>query len=487
MIKRSSYARHAHALIETETRIEADPDCIEPRFDRARLLTELGRVHEAQQAYLDILARDPTHFGTLNNLGVLLHQTGYRTAARTVYAETVARHPDNPKGHINFAHALLDENDVIAARAHYGMALRFAPDNPAAHQGLAKLFTMIGDEEQALLHRHLGFQKRALIALPYRGEGTPLPVLFVISAAGGNVPIRQFLDDRIFLVSVVVAEFYDDATPLPPHSLVINAIGDADLCRAGLDAAAKIIARTQAPVINPPSAVLATGRVANAKRLSSIENLIAPRAESMSKALLEGKNALAALTGYGFSFPFLLRTPGYHTGHYFVRVDNEDEFSVALKTLPGSELVVMQYLNARGADGSIRKYRVMIIDGRLYPLHAAVSPQWKVHYFSADMKDNAEHRAEDEAFLDNMSDVLGVKAMHALERVVDALQLDYGGIDFGLSADGKVILFEANATMVVTSPGPEECWHYRRAPVEQVFEAIRRMFKEKAAPARRRS
>src|ERR1700722_222063 len=102
MVNRSAYAVREQALGETEARLASAPDIIDLRFDRARLLTELGRGEEAKQAYLDILARDPAHFGALNNLGVLLYSTGFRTAARTVYAETVARHPGNPKGHVNF-------------------------------------------------------------------------------------------------------------------------------------------------------------------------------------------------------------------------------------------------------------------------------------------------------------------------------------------------------------------------------------------------
>ena len=45
------------------------------------------------------------HFGALNNLGVLLHAAGFRSAARTAYTEAVTRHPDNPKGHLNLANA----------------------------------------------------------------------------------------------------------------------------------------------------------------------------------------------------------------------------------------------------------------------------------------------------------------------------------------------------------------------------------------------
>jgi hypothetical protein len=43
--------------------------------------------------------------------------------------------------------------------------------------------------------------------------------------------------------------------PLPPHDLVFNGIGDADLCREGLEAASRLLRRTDRPVINHPRAV----------------------------------------------------------------------------------------------------------------------------------------------------------------------------------------------------------------------------------------
>ena len=62
-----------------------------------------------------------------------------------------------------------------------------------------------------------------------------MPLLLLVSSVGGNIPTRHFLDDRVFQTIVVVPEFYDLSQPLPPHQLVFNAIGDADLAarRAG--------------------------------------------------------------------------------------------------------------------------------------------------------------------------------------------------------------------------------------------------------------
>jgi hypothetical protein len=53
--------------------------------------------------------------------------------------------------------------------------------------------------------------------------------------------------------------------------------------------------------------------------------------------------------------------------------------------------------------------------------------------------------------------------MTTLARIADVLDLDHGGIDFGVNEAGEVLLFEANATMVVDPPDADERWGYRRA------------------------
>jgi hypothetical protein len=116
-----------------------------------------------------------------------------------------------------------------------------------------------------------------------------------------------------------------------------------------------------------------------------------------------------------------------------------------------------------------------MIDGELYPLHLAISRNWKIHYFSADMADNRENRVEDAQFLADMPGVLGPKAMAALQSIQAALGLDYAGVDFGLNRNGDVLLFEANATMIVLQPDEGEHWDYRRPAVERIHTAVHRM------------
>ncbi len=462
------------AARDLEERLASDPGALHLRLELASLLAAMGRTVEARNQYLELLARDPSHCLALNNLGTLLFGTGYRTAARTAYAQAVARHPGDPRSHVNLGNVLHDAGEFTAAREHFETALRVDPDHLEAHQGLAYALAELGDEEGARWHRRKGFENRPVTVLPYRGAGPPVPLLLLISAVGGNIPTRNLLDDRIFQTFAVAPEFYDRRVPLPPHRVVFNAIGDADLDAPALAAAESLLALTPARVVNRPSAVRATGRADHA-RLGRVPGVVVPATVTLAREVLAAPDAAATLTRRGFRFPLLVRTPGFQTGRHFVRVETAEALPAAVAGLPGRKLTAIEFLDARSADGKVRKYRVMMIDGRLFPLHLAISSHWKVHYFTADMADRADHRAEDARFLENMPAVLGSRAMEALAGIQALLGLDYGGIDFGLNPRGEILFFEANATMVVNPPDPGERWAYRRPAVERIFAAVRAM------------
>lgn len=468
------------ALHDVESKLASAPGSVALLFERACLLNEMGRNEDAKQAYLDVLTRSPAHVGALNNLGTLLHSLGYRTAARSAYTEAIRLHPDQPMAHVNLGNLSLESGELAAAREHYEAALVIDDNFPAAHQGLGNLLAELGQEDAAAHHQRLGHWGSIPTELPYRGNSEPLSVLLLTSGRKADVPIRRLLDDRIFRTFVVLPNVYDPELPLPDHDVVFNAIGDADICRQALERAVTLMDRTSAVVINAPASVLETGRGANARRLSRILGVVAPRIATLSRAELSGPGGLATLEGHGFGFPLLLRAPGFHNGQHFVLVEKAEQIVDRLAEIPGDEITAIQYLDARGSDGCFRKYRVMMIGGGLYPLHLAISRKWKIHYVTADMAENAEHRAEEAKFLEDMPGVLGPRAMSALAEIQNTLGLDYAGIDFALNAQGDVLLFEANATMIVVPADADQRWDYRRAAVQRVEDAVRSMIAGKA-------
>jgi glutathione synthase/RimK-type ligase-like ATP-grasp enzyme len=428
-----------------------------------------------------VLQRDVTHFGALTNLGGLALTSGHRSAAMSAYAQAADHHPARAPASVNLGNLLLEDGRFDEARRRYEAALAADPDCAEAHQGLGLTLFALGEDGEADVHWRKGFAGRELVAKPYRGEGPPVRVLLLVSGLGGNIPTALLLDDRVFAVTALYTEFHDRTHPLPAHDLVFNAIGDAELCGEALAGAADVLARTPAPLINSPDAVLATTREANARRLAGLSGVITPRTERLSRQDLTGDAAAARLAALGWEFPLLLRSPGFHTGQHFVRVEIADDLSDAVAQLPGESLLVIQPLNAAGADGLARKYRVMMIDGELYPLHMAASADWKVHYFTSAMADRPDLRAEEAAFLADMPKAIGPRAMAALQAIRDQLGLDYAGVDFGLSRNGDLLFFEANATMTITPPESDPIWTYRRAPITRALDAAKSMLLSSAA------
>jgi len=488
-------------LLEVERLLAADPVSIDARFRRGLLLAKLGRFVDARNDYIKVLERDPRHLPALNNLGCVLFSTGHRKAARIAYNQAVSLNPDDLLTRVNLGNLLLEEGEQLTAhgdgeealqlrreaRSHFEYALRKNPDNPKAHEGLSYVLGELGDPDKAAWHRREAFKNRSVIPMPYRGRGTAVPVLLLASTTGGNVRLQKFLDDRIFQTYIVTPEFYDPRIPLPPHRLAINGIGDVELSSAALEAAKSVLALTAAPVINSPAAVLATSRSANATRLAGLPGVITPRTVTLPRERLTASDAADTLSALDLDFPLLVRAPGFHTGLHFKRVENLAALPNAIENIPGDEIIVMQYLDARGHDGKSRKYRVMTIDGELYPLHCAISSDWKIHYFTAEMADSPQHRAEDCAFLENMPRALGPLAMRGLRHIQKLLALDYGGIDFGLNPQGEVLLFEANATMVVNAPEPDARWNYRLPAYKKIEAAIQNMLTSRAHASQARA
>jgi hypothetical protein len=468
---------------ELDRSLEQDPDAVEARFERAGLFREQGLFEEAKRDYLELLRRKPTDFGVLNDFGTLVLKAGYKDAARSLFSAAVRHHPNNPMGRVNLANLLFLLGEREQARLHFEAALRVDPDHIHAHRGMANLLAEIGDEAGARRHRDKGFKNQFLTRLPYRGEEPPVSVLLLVSAVGGNIPTASILDDRYFQTTVLVTEYDDRTVPLPPHELVFNSIGDADLCREGLQAACAVLARTDRPVINHPLAVLKTGRAANVERLRGLPNVVVPRMAKLSRRVLAGPEGIDVVADNGFSFPVLVRAPGFHTGHHFVRVETPDGLATAVAKFPGDDMWLIEQLDARDDAGMFRKFRVMIIDRQLYPLHLAISQNWKVHYFRADMAHSPENRLQDAAFLNDMASVVGERGITALERISVMLDLDYGGIDFAVNAQGDILFFEANATMVMIPLAPDEKWAYRRPAFDKVFAAVRAMLMERLAGA----
>ena len=396
-------------------------------LERGREFLELGQLARAREAFLRVLLTDRYHPEAMLGLGEVFVAGEDFDSARVIFARMVERHPTAAAAQSALGSVLIEIGDLGGARDAFAAALRINPAQRKAWCGLGVVFERTGDLTAADHAWRQAFHAGGPAISRYRGDGEPVRVLLLWSAIDGNIPIRNIFDDRIFEWATLFVESYREGMALPPHAVVFNAVGNADLPTRALDKVEEVLQATSAPVINHPSRVRQTGRSAIARRLRGLPGVVTPQIAAVRRADL--------LAADDLTFPVLVRSPGFHTGEHFVRVDEAQALPHAIASLPGEELLLIEYIDTRGADGLFCKYRVLTIDGRLYPQHLAGSRDWKVHYVTA------EHQVE--------APTLGGDVLDALERAAQVLGLDYGGIDFGIDAAGRAVIFEANPTMRV--------------------------------------
>jgi tetratricopeptide (TPR) repeat protein len=383
-----------------------------------------------------------------------LHRAGKTEDAFTLALEAAARFPTSPIAQTNLGYFYVIRGEPASAIRAYEAALRLNAQNPEARRGLAVAKQKSGTAAQG----------DSIAIVPHRGTGRAVRVLVPITLGTGNIVTERLFDDTTFETIKLAVELHADGAELPVHDVVFNAVGEADSSEGALERARALLASSDKRVLNAPHRIVTTGRIAQAQRLAGIPGVVTPRIALLARA---DARALA--------FPALLRSPGFHAGEHFVRVETQAQVDEALATLPGDPLFAIGYVDTRDAQGGFAKYRVMVVDGAIYPLHLAIGFDWKVHYFSAAMAANEAFRERERRFLTDPHAALGADAWSALERVAASIDLEYFGIDFALDAHGNVVVFEANATMAVRYPAEEALWAYRRPAVDAVLGAVRAM------------
>ncbi len=329
-------------------------------------------------------------------------------------------------------------------------ALRIDPISLLATDNLITAVYWQGRKSEAYAMAVEKYREKSFVVEhpPSLSRGT----LLMIVSTDGMLPPAHLMDGLPLARIKWYVEFSTPAheAQIPPYDVVFNTIGDVDSGRRAQPAAIDFQRRCPVKLLNEPERIGRTQRHQIAARLSGIDNLVVPKVVPIAATDLIGGDALAVLHAHGFTLPVLLREAGTHGGETVSRIDTEADWLAACAALkPAWDCYITAYHDYASADGLYRKYRAIFIDRTPYPYHLAISQKWLVHYFSADMMDRAERQAEELRYLNNMPEAIGQTAASVLHEVGQRMDLDYCGIDFGLLEDGRVLLFECNATMLV--------------------------------------
>ena len=258
---------------------------------------------------------------------------------------------------------------------------------------------------------------------------------------------------------------------LDSYRVLVNLITEPEKNVRVLEIVRKLLRGARGRVINRPEAVLRSTRDQVARRFDGVPGLIVPKAIRLQG----GKPAIAsrALEKAGFAPPLILRRVGTHGGKILGRFDDADEAVTALET--GDHLAT-EFVDFQSADGLYRKYRVFFIGSHFILRHRLVSDEWNVHAKDRGrfMAQRPELVAEERALFET-EEPLPAPIIEVLAAVRERMGLEFFGMDFGVTPDGSVVLFEANATMSFFPFSPDPQFDYLKrcfAPAQAAFREL---------------
>lgn len=400
--------------------------------------------------------------------------------------------PDGLPAYLGFAGLWrLDLSGIAVSRLGPLLEARLARDacDAAAMMDIATLLILTfvpANRAPAFAMQARALEIRQLYRVPAVRAGAGLRVLAIASA--GDMTAITHLDCLLEDSDVELLMLY--ARPgrpfpaqLPEHDLVFIAVGECVPNRPLLKQIAVFAKTSPKPVLNAPGRIAGLSRDRVSALLRSVAGVVMPMTVGASRQSLEqvcrGERPLASLL-QDCIFPIIVRPLDSQGGKGLAKLDASAAIAGYLGTSADSEFFVSGFVDYRGPDGLFRKYRVVLIAGRAYACHMAISTHWMIHYVNADMDESARKRDEEARFMADFDVDFALRHKQSLAGIDALMGLDYYAIDCAETADGRLLVFEVDTAMLVHAMDPPDLYPYKRPQMQKLFRAFRQMLSNAA-------
>jgi len=358
--------------------------------------------------------------------------------------------------------------ELESLRAYAYDALRRDPDARDAHLRLYEIEQMLGQPDAAIGHLRSALRRSRIITLPAKREPAATTILALTRVARweANTPLELIVDDQRTALHRYYIDDNDIALsdePPPPYDVLFNTIAESESAANALHLAGRFAQRAGRPALNPPEIVATIGRTGVAQRFAGSATIVAPAVERVEACDLAAREV---------TVPLVVRPVGSQAGKGLAKVDTTAQLRAYLDEQPFPAYFVMPFIDYSSADGFFRKYRVMFVAGVAYACHLAISPRWMIHYYNAAMAEHQWMRDEEARFIADLDSVFSGMAGESLREIAAAIPLEYFGIDCAITRDGRLLLFEADAAMLVHGTDPPDLYPYKRAGFERIQNAL---------------
>lgn len=440
------------------------PDYAIAHLNLGDLLMDEGSANEAASHYENAISSAPgmalAHF----NLGVARSRQNNMQSACTCFEKAIACRPDYVDAIYNLGVVNGHLMRLAEAERCYRKVLSLDPDNVNAHINLSAILMEDGRMLEANEHIDFAYSRQNLFE-KYSPTANKT-VLILFDAGKGNLNLSHLVSEKTNNIIDWMIEYAtdDQAIELPHYDLVFNAMGDPDTTGETVGQVSRFLEVCTKPVLNHPGKVACTARNKLPTLLEGIDNLLVPAVWRFAKSTDWDENVSDQL-------PLLIRPVHTQGGIGLVRAMTSGDLA-QYRARQSGPVYASRFVDSRSADSWFRKYRVIFIDRKPYPYHLAISQNWMVHYYTAEMESFSWKLAEERAFLEHPEAALGLAGMQAIRSIGARMDLDYAGIDFSIMPDGRILVFEANPTMLVHPEKIPGVLEHKNSYVRQILEAF---------------
>jgi Tfp pilus assembly protein PilF len=271
---------------------------------------------------------------------------------------------------------------------------------------------------------------------------------------------------------------------IPQPSFVINNIANGELVITGgnLSDLISLVDSFGVPVVNHPTKVIQTTRDVSAKLLEDIPGVVVPKTMRLSSS---GKTSEAMVHEIEehYDYPLITRTVFSQMGKGMTKVDSREDLVAGLTSGLPENFFVTEFVDGRGKNEFFRKIRAGFIEDEIVISRVDFDAYWNVRGRKQVKRvqfylDNPHLLDEEKRICKNPEAGLGRPAMQSLRAIRDRIPLDVFGMDFDIDADGRLIFYEANATMNLFStaqkvvPNPKEADDRLKLAFQRYFSSL---------------
>ncbi|MEH6444318.1 MAG: hypothetical protein V7784_10495 [Oceanospirillaceae bacterium] len=372
-----------------------------------------------------------------------------------------------------------DLSDIASA-----LMARAQLDDANALFDLSILLQLQGNKETALALQQEALSQQQLFTLNPTKNSSTLKLLSICTTGDlmTNTPLEFIADGAGFhMQTLYIADHLPLPKKVPEHDIAIVAISELDRNLDCLPRVEHFISQLDSVVLNTPANIAQLSRdlvSQNLQNLAGIEVPITARA-SYEQLRRETLSEIAASLGATINYPIIIRPIDSHAGNQLEKVDCQLALMNYLTANPNPEFFIAPFVDYRSADGLYKKYRIMVIGGKPFIAHMAISEHWMIHYLNAGMIENAEKRFAEAQAMGHFEQGFALKHQTAFATLADEIGLEYFGIDCAETQDGKLLIFEACASLNVHAMDCEKTFPYKKVQMQKLFDAFLQMLEDK--------